>query len=61
MLRLTMAVSERVERGNPMEGENDPGCACEVREDYDGERIRVHCKEHCPRVQRGDWEHCKGC
>jgi hypothetical protein len=44
-----------------MESVNDPGCACEVREDYDGERIRVHCKEHCPRVQRGDWEHCKGC
>lgn len=39
----------------------DQVCLCEVREDYDGERIRTHCKEHCPRVQGGDWDYCKGC
>jgi hypothetical protein len=34
---------------------------CHVAEDYDGERIRMHCDEHCPRVLKGDWDRCMGC
>lgn len=48
--------AEQIERRTP------PRCkACTVTEDYDGERIRSHCDDHCLRVQRGDWEHCQGC
>lgn len=36
-------------------------CACAVHEEPDGERIRVHCNEHCPRVLKGDWDRCMGC
>jgi hypothetical protein len=36
-------------------------CACTVHEEPDGERIRVHCNEHCPRVLKGDWDRCMGC
>ena len=36
-------------------------CACRVTEEPDGERIRMHCKEHCPRVLKGDWGRCLGC
>lgn len=38
-----------------------PECACSERADYDGEKIRTHCAEHCPRVAAGDWTECRGC
>jgi hypothetical protein len=36
-------------------------CGCYICSDSDGERIRVHCTEHCPRVIAGDWDECRGC
>lgn len=38
-----------------------PACACSTRLDYDDEKIRTHCAEHCPRVAAGDWTECRGC
>jgi glutathione S-transferase len=41
--------------------ETHPVCACSERLDYDDEKIRTHCAEHCPRVLAGDWSECRGC
>lgn len=41
-------------------GKYTKDCGCYTTVDYDGEKIRIHCDEHCEKVKNGQWDHCKG-
>jgi hypothetical protein len=52
---------QRILSGEPPVAGPEPQCGCTERRDYDNEKIRTHCADHCPWVLSGQKDRCGGC